>query len=444
MKSIHHGLSSYRIPSSLSSLATAFFYIIFLFGTQRECEGFQASRTHRTPKKASSSLHVTPLPEHVDLFTSFFPSTLSSASTNHHNLLESYGELLRTHPLATKSVTAGVLSTAGDAIAQYKSAENNTYDFKRGLVFGLFGVVYTGVFQHYWFPYLTSHVAEWGHLLHIWGDGTSAGSGLDGYLLDAPPTKIALAAGKVVINQMVMIPGLYMPIFLILTSLLGGLDLDQAKSRAASLYFPLVRRNWLFWFPTQFIQFFAIPTEWHIPFLSTASLVWTIILSTVGAAASSSTPPPPVLVEPSEETVDDVTGTDTIRVIDVVQNAVGRRHIGETEQSVLGATTTMLLVLLLAETMERSLESPVVEEEIQALVIATAGWIGWSLGPKFASTSIEHERPELAMARLPLESFKLANDAALKKEESELSHAMKKEESEPSREELLTVENRRR
>lgn len=422
MRSVHHGLNGWTIINSftksprLSSLAIVF---VFLFA-QRECEGFQSSIMRRTSREAPLQVASFSI-DHMELITSFLPSSsshflASSSSFAGANVLEAYGELLRTHPLSTKSITAGVLSTTGDAIAQ--AANKNTYDVKRGLVFGLFGVAYTGAFQHYWFPYLTSHVEEWGHLLHIWGYSVDGGFLRDGYLSNGPPGTIALAAGKVVINQMLMIPGLYMPIFLILTSCLGGLDLEQAKARAVSLYFPLVRRNWLFWFPTQFIQFFAIPTEWHIPFLSTASLVWTIILSTVGAAASSSSTSiaQPTTPEPTPA-VDDVTGTDTIRVVDVVKNTMR----GETEQAVLGATTTVLLALFLAEATDTFFEASEGTDEMQALLIATAGWIGWSLGPKFVfndpNPSIEDERPEVAMARLPFESLQSKLDAAAVKQE---------------------------
>ena len=419
MRSVHHGLNGWTIFNSfttsprLSSLAILFVVLALLFGAQRECEGFQSTIAIRTSRIEAPLKVASFSTDHMELVISFLPSS----SFNGANVLEAYGELLRTHPLTTKSTTAGVLSMAGDAIAQ--AANKNTYDVKRGLVFGLFGVGYTGVFQHYWFPYLTSHVAEWGHLLHIWGDSIDGGFLQDGYLSNASPSNIALAAGKVVINQMLMIPGLYMPIFLILTSCLGGLDLEQAKARAVSLYFPLVGRNWLFWFPTQFIQFFAIPTEWHIPFLSTASLVWTIILSTVGAAASSSSTSTPLPTTPPPEptpVVDDVTGTDTIRVVDVVKNTMR----GETEQAVLGATTTVLLALFLAEATDTLFEASDGAEESQALLIATAGWIGWSLGPKFIfndpNPSIEDERPEVAMARLPFESLQSKLDNVVKQE----------------------------
>jgi Mpv17 / PMP22 family len=392
-------------------------------------------------------------------------SSILAAATQHS--IHSYVELLREYPLTTKMFTAGILSTAGDAIAQYTTFQRITnsttssgtsssrkkkksrniiattddaiimtekeedtaagfaYDVKRGVVFCLFGMFYTGAFQHYWFPYLTLHIAEWGHWIHLWGTSTSVAATAAnpstalllryGVLYDAPPSPLALAAGKVVLNQVIMIPSLYMPIFLIVTSILGGLDVSQAIARAQSLYGPLVRRNWLFWFPTQLVQFVAVPTEWHIPFLSTAGLVWTIILSTIsGTAATAETQQtvPPTAnnndddVVQEERVLKEVTGTDTIRVIDVVQNALGRSY----EQSpLLGATTTTtltaaILMVLASGNADTALESILEEStaivtatattgvatsspaETQILFIAMAGLIGWTLGPKLGAT----------------------------------------------------------
>jgi hypothetical protein len=461
-------------------------------------------RKHTATSSPTTALRLSPLlsPDHHDLVSTLLPTFTHATShlwlaatsagqpppplqqpppsTSSIPILSNYVQLLTEYPLSTKVGTAGVLSTLGDAIAQYStfakrfeinhhnnnnkvvkvvqqtsattSAVETTnddtngdtttitiplppfeYDMKRGVVFCLFGMTYTGAFQHYWFPYLTLHINDWGHnYLHWWGDGTTAmmvddGNSAppllfhNGVLYNAPPSPLALAAAKVVVNQVLMIPSLYMPIFLVVTSILGGLDLSMAIARAQSLYGPLIRRNWLFWFPTQFIQFTLIPTEWHIPFLSTAGLVWTIILSTIGgssapAAQASSTSSSaattttttatttlPIFQTVEEEgenigesiLVEEITGTDTIRVVDVIQKAL----LGQS--NLLGATTTTTLVsallMVLANTngimaeysaIENSLEesssssATTTPEEVQILLIATAGWIGWTLGPK--------------------------------------------------------------
>jgi hypothetical protein len=258
-------------------------------------------RKHTTtsPKSLPTTtvLRLSPLlsPDHHDLISTLLPAAFTQAtshlwlaaataphppppSTSSIPILANYVQLLTEYPLSTKVGTAGVLSTLGDAIAQYSTFakrfeinhQNNNnnkvvvkvvqpisattsavettnddtngdtttttiplppfeYDMKRGVVFCLFGMTYTGAFQHYWFPYLTLHINDWGHnYLHWWGDsGTTTAMMVDdgnsappllfhnGVLYNAPPSPLALAAAKVVVNQVLMIPSLYMPIFLI-------------------------------------------------------------------------------------------------------------------------------------------------------------------------------------------------------------------------------------
>lgn len=289
---------------------------------------------------------------------------LSSASHVPHHLpavFSVYGDLLRNHPISTKATTAGLLAATGDAIAQFRSSQttpstttgstsssssgnsssSSSYDVRRGLTFLLFGAMYTGAFQHFWFTYLSSHVADWGHAAGLWGtplsslaeaastttttaSGTLAGAVqsmkttpsllLDDLYSTAPsladlnsiyvndewwsyfdilsqpvrhaPTEAMLAAAKVAINQFVVVPLIYMPLFFGVTGTLGGLDFIQTKARAQSLYIPLLTRNYFFWLPMQFVQFFVLPPEWQIPFVSLASLVWTIVLSSVGGLSA--------------------------------------------------------------------------------------------------------------------------------------------------------------
>ena len=194
------------------------------------------------------------------------------------SVVATYSELLQSHPIATKSSTAAVLSCLGDAIAQYGAAVNNKqeefeYDTKRGAAFFAFGGLYTGFFQHFWFRYLNAHIMV---------------SDTSGLPWDAPTLT---AASKVVINQCCAIAGLYMPTFFVLTAWLGDMSANEGWDRAKTMYAPLVLRNWTFWFPTQFVQFSVIPDAWHIPYLSVMSLIWTVILSTLGNVSSK--PPQP-------------------------------------------------------------------------------------------------------------------------------------------------------
>lgn len=119
--------------------------------------------------------------------------------------------------------------------------------------------------------------------------------------LENPPSAQALAVGKLVTNQFVVIPLIYMPLFFAFTGLISGLDANQSVARARSLYFPILRRNYFFWLPVQFLQFLVIPVDFQIPFVSAASLVWTVILSSIGGGSTAPQAPSSIVAYETEE-----------------------------------------------------------------------------------------------------------------------------------------------
>lgn len=190
-------------------------------------------------------------------------------------LLKSYETLLHAHPLMTKAATAGCLAALGDAVAQKQAEEK--YDALRGVSFAFFAAAYTGAFQHFWFGWLNDKLAF-----------TAALSSPSLALLLATPSSPAiLAAGKLGLNQFIVVPFIYMPLFFVVTGAIS-LSVEESIERARRLYFPLLLRNYAFWLPAQFIQFSLVDPEWQVPYICAASLLWNVVLSSVSGRAATS------------------------------------------------------------------------------------------------------------------------------------------------------------
>jgi protein Mpv17 len=190
-------------------------------------------------------------------------------------LLNLYGELLVKHPLETKVGTAAVLATVGDAIAQKSSDASKQYDMTRGASFALFAAMYTGAFQHYWFGWENTKLAF-----------TAAELSPTLAMLFASSAAV-LPTAKLILNQFVVVPLLYMPLFFALTGYMAGLTQEESLDRAKQMYAQILSRNYFFWLPAQFVQFAVIAPEWQIPYVCLASLVWTIILSSTSSATAT-------------------------------------------------------------------------------------------------------------------------------------------------------------
>lgn len=221
------------------------------------------------------------------------------------NMMHVYENALIDNPITTKAITSGVLAAVGDLIAQVTAHQTTAtiengekpsfdYDLARGFCFLAFGAAYTGVFQHYWFTFLSSHITQWGESLQLWGPSHVSIPVRALYelkewwayfdvsnALQNPPSNAAVATAKLAVNQFLVIPTVYMPLFFAVTGSLADLNLDESTDRAKNMYIPLLKRNYFYWLPVQFFQFLVVPSEYQILFISCASLVWTVILSSL-------------------------------------------------------------------------------------------------------------------------------------------------------------------
>lgn len=202
------------------------------------------------------------------------------------NLLHSYKDLLKNHPLQTKMATGATLAVCGDAIAQ--SQEQGTpYDKRRAASFGAFDTAYRAV-QHAAFPVIVQQC-----------HGQFLGALFTGLTI---PSAYLAAMEQTLASQLGIVPFFYYPVFFALTAAIQGLDAEAAVQRAKDMFLPLMKRNLLFWIPVQFVQFGFVPEDLQIPFLSACGLAWTFILSVAaGSAKSYTTEEADSVIIPSEE-----------------------------------------------------------------------------------------------------------------------------------------------
>mmetsp|Transcript_4673 Transcript_4673/g.7257 ORF Transcript_4673/g.7257 Transcript_4673/m.7257 type:complete len:302 (+) Transcript_4673:153-1058(+) len=256
-------LSSKRIVLFLSALAVASTSFAFSFSVPDVLHS------------AETLNHAIP---HLKTAAHTIPHAKAAAATLHHtgfDPLSAYKELLKVHPLPTKMMTGATLAVCGDAIAQTKDKDAE-YDKRRAASFAVFDMAYRAL-QHFSFPIIVAHC----HGQYL-GSLPMVGETFDASQLAAMEQTLA--------SQLGIVPFLYYPAFFALTGAIQGLNASGAVTRAKENFFPLMKRNLLFWIPVQFVQFGYIQEDLQIPFLSVCGLAWTFILSVSAGSTKNYTP----------------------------------------------------------------------------------------------------------------------------------------------------------
>eukprot|EP01043_Picozoa_sp_COSAG02_P014448 COSAG02_NODE_596_length_19794_cov_14.707591_4_plen_198_part_00 len=147
-------------------------------------------------------------------------------------LLAPYESALATRPVLTKCVTGGVLAFLGDLVAQ---RVNNVqkgklqFDERRLAAFTVFGVGWTGLFNHYWFGWLATVI---------------------------PGAGVTAVVGKTIVQHGFCNPVLYLPLFYVFNGVATGLSQPQILEKAQAEYWPTLTKLWTIWVPSTALQFF--------------------------------------------------------------------------------------------------------------------------------------------------------------------------------------------
>jgi len=172
-----------------------------------------------------------------------------------------YKKSLTAFPMTTKLTTGGILALIGDAIAQ--SHQNKAYDERSATSIVVFDIFYRSL-QCVLFPLIVK---------------LCQGQYFGKIFRNASANSLA-AWEQTLVNQLIVIPVIYYPSFFFITGIIQNLSLQEMIDRGSQKMRKLLKRNWLFWIPVQFVQFRFVGEPYQIPFLCIVGLLWTFILST--------------------------------------------------------------------------------------------------------------------------------------------------------------------
>ena len=176
------------------------------------------------------------------------PSSSTSVPSALRSAYVTYDGLLQSMPITT-TATGALLALLGDAFTQ--AATSTSYDFSRGMAFGLFGATVTGPVNHVWLNRLNDIVFR-----------------------IAPRGGISAVVAKVAIQSAFFQPMVYVPLFFIFTAVFRAWSWDQMRERVTAEYPGTLKSLWLFWTPICFFTFAVLPVRQQAIFFSGVSLCW--------------------------------------------------------------------------------------------------------------------------------------------------------------------------
>jgi len=115
---------------------------------------------------------------------------------------------------------------------------------------GAWGLLFYGPYQHWWYRFLAANLP---------------GKGTANFLL------------KVAANQFVLAPVVLCSVFAWNLALTG--KADEIAGKIKSDLWPTMVRGWAFWVPAASINFWVIPLQHQVVYMSSCGIVWTTYLS---------------------------------------------------------------------------------------------------------------------------------------------------------------------
>lgn len=198
-------------------------------------------------------------------------SVLSNIVDQLRGLSQSYSQALIERPILTKSITSALISVIGELIGSliHNRRHSNASQRQNGrtaweiahrvIVFGIYGLSFTGPFFHWWYRYLHQLVTSWSL---------------------SPQLTVVL---KVLLNQLVMTPP-----FLLFT--IGYLQYFLTFDRKRTIqtlknsFVSALFVNWKVWTVAQTLNFGFVPMNYQVLFGNLVALWWNIYLSLISSS----------------------------------------------------------------------------------------------------------------------------------------------------------------
>jgi hypothetical protein len=188
-----------------------------------------------------------------------------------------YSRKLDTHPIATKCISAGLVSCIGNMLAQginhhqatndlttknvEKEKEEFQIDFSQVGRFAFLNVIFVAPVLHYWYGFINKAVP-----------GSSASRILQ----------------RVFWDEFVFSP-VYIPVFLGGLWKLEGSSLEQIKTMMYNEFPGIIVAEWVLWVPTMAVTFRYAPVKFQVLVINCVGIIWQTFLSVMVANAHSKT-----------------------------------------------------------------------------------------------------------------------------------------------------------
>ncbi len=191
-----------------------------------------------------------------------------------------YSNRLDTHPISTKCISAGLISSFGNSMAQgitfyeEKSDDGKIISWNEFWEefcidpaqvgrFAFLNVVFVAPVLHHWYNFINRVL---------------------------PGTSIAMVLKRTFWDEFVFSP-IYVPVFLTMLWQLEGTPWPKVKSMVVNEVPSIILAEWALWVPTMLVTFRYAPVKFQVLVINVVNIVWQTFLSFMAAKAHGNADP---------------------------------------------------------------------------------------------------------------------------------------------------------